>query len=41
LVKQLYISLKAMGNGSSGTQALYLVLEKLANMNDHIKNNCE
>jgi 3-hydroxyisobutyrate dehydrogenase len=33
LVKQLYISLKAMGNGSSGTQSLYLVLEKLANMN--------
>src|SRR5688572_27712554 len=35
LVKQLYISLKAMGNGSSGTQSLYLILEKLANMNDH------
>ena len=33
LVKQLYMSLKAMGNGSSGTQSLYLVLEKLANMN--------
>jgi len=34
LVKQLYLSLKAMGKGSSGTQALYLVLEKLANMNN-------
>ena len=41
LVKQLYISLKAMGNGSSGTQSLYLVLEKLANMNDRIKNGWE
>ena len=34
LVKQLYISLKAMGKGTSGTQALYQVLEKLANMNN-------
>ena len=34
LVKQLYISLQAMDKGSSGTQALYLVLEKLANMNN-------
>ena len=32
LVKQLYISLQAMGKGSSGTQALYLALEKLSNM---------
>lgn len=32
LVKQLYISIQAMGDGSSGTQALYLALEKLANM---------
>lgn len=32
LVKQLYISLKAMGKGSSGTQALYLTLKKLSNI---------
>ena len=32
LVKQLYISIQAMGKGSSGNQALYLALEKLANM---------
>ncbi|MEO6722548.1 MAG: NAD(P)-dependent oxidoreductase, partial [Ferruginibacter sp.] len=32
LVKQLYISLQAMDKGSSGTQALYLALKKLANM---------
>jgi len=32
LVKQLYLSLKAMGKGSSGTQALYQALEKLSNM---------
>ena len=32
LVKQLYISLKAKGKGTSGTQALYLVLKDLANM---------
>jgi len=30
LVKQLYISLKAEGKGTAGTQALYLVLEKLS-----------
>lgn len=30
LVKQLYLSLQADGNGSSGTQALYLVLKKLS-----------
>ena len=30
LVKQLYLSIQAMGKGSSGTQSLYLVLEKLA-----------
>ena len=34
LVKQLYLSIQAMGKGSSGTQALYLALKKLANM-DH------
>jgi 3-hydroxyisobutyrate dehydrogenase len=34
LVKQLYISIQAMGKGSSGNQALYLALEKLANMNN-------
>ena len=33
LVKQLYLSIQAMGKGSSGTQALYLALKKLANMN--------
>ncbi len=32
LVKQLYVSIQAMGKGSSGNQALYLALEKLANM---------
>jgi 3-hydroxyisobutyrate dehydrogenase len=32
LVKQLYISIQATGKGSSGTQALYLALKKLANM---------
>ena len=32
LVKQLYISIQAMGKGSSGNQALYLALERLANM---------
>jgi 3-hydroxyisobutyrate dehydrogenase len=32
LVKQLYISLKAMGKGSLGTQALYQALEKLSGM---------
>jgi 3-hydroxyisobutyrate dehydrogenase len=30
LVKQLYLSLKAHGKGKAGTQALYLVLEKLS-----------
>ncbi len=34
LVKQLYISIQAMGMGSSGNQALYLALEKLANMDN-------
>lgn len=34
LVKQLYTSIQAMGNGSSGNQALYLALEKLSAM-DH------
>lgn len=33
LVKQLYMTILAMGKGSSGTQALYLALKKLANMN--------
>lgn len=32
LVKQLYIVLQAMGRGSSGTQALYLALERLSNL---------
>jgi 3-hydroxyisobutyrate dehydrogenase len=32
LVKQLYLSLQAMGKGACGTQALYLVLERLANL---------
>ena len=32
LVKQLYLSVQAMGKGSSGNQGLYLALEKLANM---------
>jgi 3-hydroxyisobutyrate dehydrogenase len=32
LVKQLYLSVQAMGNGSSGNQALYLAIEKLCNM---------
>lgn len=32
LVKQLYLSVQASGNGSSGNQALYLALEKLANL---------
>lgn len=35
LVKQLYISIQAMGKGSSGTQALYLALKKLAGMEHH------
>lgn len=34
LVKQLYISIQAMGKGSSGNQALYLALEKLANLDE-------
>lgn len=32
LVKQLYLSVQAMGKGSSGNQGLYLALEKMANM---------
>jgi 3-hydroxyisobutyrate dehydrogenase len=32
LVKQLYVSIQAMGKGSSGNQALYLALKKLADM---------
>ena len=32
LVKQMYLSLIAMGKGRDGTQALYLVLEKLSGM---------
>lgn len=35
LVKQLYISIQAIGKGSSGTQALYLALKRMANMIDH------
>jgi 3-hydroxyisobutyrate dehydrogenase len=33
VVKQLYISLQAMGKGSSGTQALYQVLQRLSHKN--------
>ena len=32
LVKQLYVSIQAMGKGASGTTALYLALKKLANI---------
>jgi len=32
LVKQLYLSVQAMGKGGYGNQALYLALQKLANM---------
>lgn len=32
LVKQLYITVQAMGKGSSGNQALYIALQKLSNM---------
>jgi len=32
LVKQLYVSVQAMGKGSCGNQGLYLALEKLADM---------
>lgn len=32
LVKQLYLTVKAMGKGSSGNQGLYLALEKLSNL---------
>ncbi len=35
LVKQLYLSIQAMQKGSSGTQALYLALKKLANMDEN------
>ena len=35
LVKQLYVSIQAMGRGSSGTTALYLALKKLANMDQN------
>jgi 3-hydroxyisobutyrate dehydrogenase len=38
LVKQLYISIQAMGKGSCGNQALYLALEKLANMDTNKTN---
>jgi len=31
LVKQLYLSVQAMGKGAAGNQALYLALEKLSN----------
>lgn len=34
LVKQLYISIQAMGKGSCGNQGLYLALEKLANLDN-------
>jgi 3-hydroxyisobutyrate dehydrogenase len=32
LVKQLYLSIQAMGKGSCGNQALYLALERLADI---------
>lgn len=32
LVKQLYLTVKAMGKGSAGNQGLYLALERLSNM---------
>lgn len=32
LVKQLYVSVQAMGKGNLGNQSLYLALEKLSNM---------
>jgi 3-hydroxyisobutyrate dehydrogenase len=34
LVKQLYMSILAMGNGALGTQSLYIVLRKLADMDN-------
>lgn len=34
LVKQLYLAVQAMGQGASGTQALYLALEKLSNLDN-------
>jgi 3-hydroxyisobutyrate dehydrogenase len=37
LVKQLYITIQAMGKGSSGNQALYLALEKLSAMDGKVK----
>ncbi|MFD2932792.1 NAD(P)-dependent oxidoreductase [Spirosoma flavum] len=36
LVKQLYLSVQATGNGSSGNQALYLALEKLSNLDQKL-----
>jgi 3-hydroxyisobutyrate dehydrogenase len=36
LVKQLYLSIQAMGKGSSGTQVLYLALKRLANMDESL-----
>jgi 3-hydroxyisobutyrate dehydrogenase len=35
LVKQLYLSVQAMGGGAYGNQALYLALEKLSNLDKH------
>jgi len=35
LVKQLYISVQAMGGGAYGNQTLYLALEKLSNLDQH------
>jgi len=34
LVKQLYITIQAMGKGASGNQALYLALEKLSDLDN-------
>ena len=35
LVKQLYVSVQAMGGGNLGNQSLYLALEKLSNLDHH------
>jgi 3-hydroxyisobutyrate dehydrogenase len=37
LVQQLYLAVKAQGHGKSGTQALFLALEHMANVEFHAK----
>jgi 3-hydroxyisobutyrate dehydrogenase len=37
LVKQLYITVQAMGRGSSGNQSLYLALEKLSSLESPVQ----